>query len=176
MRRSSAVALMCMLASMFAVAQKSTSANPEPATATCNFDNQKQLTVQYQQLKLSKKDDDFIGHEARYGRVWEPGKKALTLYTNTPLTLAGNNLAVGAYTLYLIPDHRDWTLVVSRNTDVSAKYDKSKDLMRAPMEIGQLPLLEPEFSVYFAHTGPTECTMRVDIADTRAWVPFFEQK
>ena len=175
MRCSFVLTVACVLGSAFAFGQISAATSPAPVTATCNFNDQMQLAVQYQRLTLGKEGKDFLGHEAKYGQVWEPGEKALTLYTNTPLSIDGNSLAAGAYTLYLIPDRKDWTLIVSKNTDVGAKYDKSKDLVRARMDVGQLPSPEPDFSVYLAHSSPKVCTMRVDVADTRAWVPF-EQK
>jgi len=175
MRDFRPLAFLCILGCSFAFGQSSGPTAPGASTATCNFTEQKQLAVNYQPVTVGKHEDDFLGHKVPYGKVWEPGKKAMTLFTNAPLTIGGSSLPVGAYTMYLIPERKAWTLVVSKNTDVSAAYDKSKDLVRAPMEIGQLPSPEPAFSVYFAHTGPTECTMRVDLADTRAWVPF-EQK
>lgn len=175
MRCACVLALTFVAASCFAFGQNSTSTNPGPATATCNFSDQQQLAVEYQKLELSKNEKNFIGRQVPYGKVWEPGKQPLTLFTNSPVSIGGANVPVGAYTLYLIPEKNQWTLVVSKNTNKSAAYDQSKDLVRAPMQTGQLPAAEPDFSVYFAHTGPKECTMRVDVADTRAWVPF-EQK
>ena len=175
MRCAFVLAIMLAYSCGLAVAQNSTSTNPGPATASCNFNDQQQLAVQYQKLKLSKKEKDFLGHEVPYGKVWEPGKEPLTLFTNSPVTVGGTQVPVGAYTMYLIPDKEQWTLVISKNTNKSAAYDQSQDLLRAPMQVGQLPSPEPQFSVYFAHTGPKECTMRIDVVNTRAWVPF-EQK
>jgi hypothetical protein len=172
MRHAIVLAFACTLTACFAFGQNSTSTNPDSATAICNFTDQEQLTVRYNQMTLGKKDKDVLGHEVPYGKVWEPGKQPLTLFTNLPLSIGGTNVPIGAYTLYLIPDRKEWTLVVSKNTDMTAAYDKSKDLLRAPMQIGQLPAPESRFSVYFAHEGPGVCTMQVDIADTRAWVPF----
>lgn len=157
-----------------ALAQEAPSKTPNSQTATCNFDDQNQLAVQYPHLKIGD-EKEYIGHKVPYGKVWEPNKQPLTLFTNSPVTLAGTSVAPGAYTLYLIPERDRWMLVVSRNTDVKAKYDQAKDIVRAPMQTGQLMHEEPNFSIYWAHTGPKECTMRVDVADTRAWVPF-EQK
>ncbi len=175
MRCAFVFALALGASSCFGWGQNSTSTNPGPATATCNFSDQQQLAVQYQKLELGKSEKDFLGHQVPYGKVWEPGQQPLTLFTNSPVSIDGTKVPVGAYTVYLIPDKKEWTLVVSKNTSTSAAYDPSKDLVRAPMQIGQLPAPEPEFSVYFAHTGPKECTMRIDVADTRAWVPFQQQ-
>ncbi len=107
-----------------------------------------------------------------YNKVWTPGNQALTFFTNTPVNVAGTTLATGAYTLYLIPERKQWTLVVSKNTDLAAAYDASKDIVRAPMQVGTLLQPSPSFSVYFEHSGRQECTLRVDIAETGAWVPF----
>ncbi len=173
-----ALALACALAPSLGFGQSSTSSNPGAATATCNFNQQDQLAVRYQQVtvrKKERKEKEFLGHDVPYGKVWEPGEQPLTMFTNVAVSINGTSVPVGAYTLYLIPDRKEWTLIVSKNTDVKAPYDESKDLVRAPMKIGQLPAPESKFSVYFAHTGPEECTMRVDIADTRAWIPFQQQ-
>jgi hypothetical protein len=169
------VSCLCLVAACTALAQDPPAKDPGSSTATCNFDDQKQLAIEYQPLKVGDKDKDYVGHKVPYGKVWEPGKQPLTLFTNSPISLAGSSVAPGAYTMYLIPERNQWTLVLSRNTDLKAKYDQSKDLVRAPMQTGQLMHQEPDFSVYMAHTGPKECTMRIDVADTRAWVPF-EQK
>ena len=175
MRSAFVLAVTFLVATCFVFGQSSSSTVPGPATATCNFSDQQQLAVQYEQIPVGKKDQDVLGHQVPYGKVWEPGKQPLTLFTNSPVTVDGSRVPAGAYTLYLIPEKKEWTLVVSKNTDEKAAYDKAKDVVRAPMQIGQLPSPEPQFSVYFAHTGPNECTMRIDMADVRAWVPF-EQK
>lgn len=146
--------------------------DPGSATATCDFSDQQQLAVQYQEVTLGKRDkDNFLGHLVPYGKIWEPGKQPLKLFTNAPVSIAGTNVPVGAYTMYLIPNKKEWTLVVSKNTNPSAAYDPAMDIVRAPMEVGILTSPELKFNVSFEHTGPKECTIRVDIADVGAWVP-----
>ncbi len=173
MRHTFVLALVCILSSCFAVGQAAPSADPGSSTATCDFSNQQQLAVQYQPLTIAKKDkDNFLGHQVPYGKVWEPGKQSLTLFTNSPLTIAGTTIPVGGYTMYLIPNKKAWTLVVSKNTNPTATYDQAMDIVRAPMEIGILTATEAKFNVSFEHTAPNECTLRVDIADVGAWVPF----
>src|ERR1700734_1308531 len=116
MRHALVLALVCFFGSCFAFGQHSPATDPGSVTATCDFSDQQQMAVQYQELTLAKKDkDDFLGHQVPYGKIWEPGKQPLTLFTNAPLTIAGANLPVGAYTMYLIPNKKEWTLVVSKN-------------------------------------------------------------
>jgi hypothetical protein len=173
MRHAFVLALVCFLGSCLALGQKPPSTDPGSATATCDFSDQQQLAVQYQQLTVAKKDqENFLGHQVPYGKIWEPGKQPLTLFTNSPLMIAGASVPVGAYTMYLIPNKKAWTLVVSKNTNTSAAYDQTMDIVRAPMQVGVLTSPESKFNVSWEHTGPNECTLRVDIADVGAWVPF----
>jgi Protein of unknown function (DUF2911) len=145
------------------------------ATATCNFDSTKQLAVEYGRFTVDIKKQAF-GKEIPYGKVWAPGGKPMTMFTNIALTVDDKDLPVGAYTLFVIPDENKWTLIISRSTDMSGKYNKQQDLMRVPMELGELPNPEPQFSVYFAHVGADQCNMRVDLQSARAWVTFKEKK
>jgi len=173
MRHAFVLTLILVAGSYFTFGQNPTAPEAGSATATCDFTEQQQLAVQYQELRLGKKDkDNFLGHQVPYGKIWEPGKQPLKLFTNAPVTIAGVDVPVGAYTMYLIPNKKEWTLVVSKNTDTAAAYDQSKDIVRAPMQIGMLTAPELNFHVSFERSGPKECSIRVDIADVGAWVPF----
>lgn len=150
--------------------------SPAPqATVTCNFDTGKQVAVEYQPITVNSKKPIF-GHEIPYGRVWAPGGKPMTLFLDSPVTVNGKNIPEGAYTMFVIPSEKQWTLIVSKQTDTSGKYDEHQDLLRAPMDFGQLPNPEDQFSIYFAHIAPNQCSMRLDLADSRAWTIFQEQK
>ncbi|HLH05938.1 MAG TPA: DUF2911 domain-containing protein [Terriglobales bacterium] len=150
------------------------SADPT-ATAACNFDDDNQLAVNYDPITVGVKKK-VLGSEIHYDKVWSPGGKPMTLFTNTPLTIDGKEVPAGAYTLFVIPREKNWTLIISKSTDMSGNYDESKDLMRVPLEFGQLPQAEPNFSVYFAHTAPKECNMRMDLQKARAWTVFQQTK
>lgn len=142
-----------------------------PATAVCDFDSSAQLAVQYQPTSVNTSKPVF-GHEVPYNKVWAPGGKPMTMFLSHGVTVDGKDIPVGAYTMFVIPSPNKWTLVVSRNTDTSGKYDKDKDLLRVAMDWGELPSPESAFSIYFAQTAPGQCTMRVDLAKSRAWVDF----
>lgn len=51
-------------------------------TATCSFDADRELTVEYQRVSFNLKKPVF-GHEIPYGKAWAPGGKPLTLFTNS---------------------------------------------------------------------------------------------
>jgi Protein of unknown function (DUF2911) len=142
------------------------------ATATCNFDSAKQVAVEYQRIAFEVKKT-VLGKEIPYGKAWAPGGKPMTMFTNTPVTAAGKDIPIGAYTLFVIPEEKKWTLIISKS---SGKYDEQQDLARIPMQFGELLSPESEFSVYFAHVAPDQCSMRLDVDNVRAWVVISEKK
>jgi hypothetical protein len=135
--------------------------DPMAATATCNFDDEKQLVVQYQRVPINTKKP--LALQVPFGKVWAPGGKAMTLFTNTPVQIGSQTIPTGAYTLYVVPSARQWTLIISRSTDVSGNYDDQKDLVRVSLESGELPSPEAAFSLSFAHTAPQLCNIRMDL-------------
>lgn len=118
------------------------------ATATCNFDVNHQVVVEYQRFSVNSKTPAF-GPEIPYDKVWAPGGKPMTLFTNVPVTIGGHEIPVGAYTLFVIPSPKQWKLVVSKNTDTSGRYDEQDDRVRIPMDYGQLDQPESQFMGYF---------------------------
>ncbi len=132
----------------------------DESVASCNLDNGDQVAIRYHSVKAAGEKQEF-GSKIPYGTVWAPNNTPLVLFTSGSLSAANHNLTAGAYTLYLVPNKSDWTLVVSSQTDTKAKYDSSKDIVRVPMELGSLPTNQPQFKVILGHTGPNECSVRI---------------
>ena len=104
--------------------------------------------------------------------MWAPGGKPLTLFANTPFTVGGKKIADGAYTMFVIPDEKSWTLIISKSTDTSGNYDEAQDIARIPMQFGELAQTESAFFAYFAHVAANQCNLRLDMEKDRAWVAF----
>src|SRR5438552_14869793 len=77
-------------------AQKQSSAS-DSDTVSCNFADDKQITVRYNSVPFSKKE------RLRENKVWMPGGSAIILFTGADLKFGGKNIPTGAYTMYLIP-------------------------------------------------------------------------
>jgi len=150
-----------------AVAQSSDAAQGE--SAICAFEDGKQLTARYTSVTTPRADGPPVG------KVLTPGGSAMTFFTETDLVLGQSTIPTGGYTMYLIPTKKEWTLIVSKNTAVDAKYDEKLDLARGQMETGQLSSPAEKMSVYFGHTGPKKCEINIDFGKTRGWVTFMEK-
>jgi hypothetical protein len=132
-------------------------------TAVCNFEDGNQVSMQY---SAAVKDEPHNGH------VWSPG---ITLYVQVPLTLAGTAIPLGAYTVYLIPGGKNWTLVVNRNVTSGSAYDSAQDVARAPMDVGEIPDPIKQLQLSFAHMSAKQCSLRVYYLKTGAFTDFLEK-
>jgi hypothetical protein len=133
----------------------------EGASATCNFDAEKQLVVQYQPFAFNPKKG--LSGQVPLGKVWAPAGKPMSLFANTAVQVGSHMLPIGAYTLFVIPTSKQWTLIVSKSTDMTGAYDEKQDLVRVPMESGELPSPATNLNVAFEHIAPTECNLRLDL-------------
>ncbi len=138
-------------------------------SAICAFEDGKQLTARYNAIAAGRSDGPPLG------KVLTPGGSAMTFFTETDLILGETTIPTGGYTMYVIPAKKEWTLIVSRNTSVDARYDDKQDLARAQMETGQLSSPAEKLSLYFGHTGPKKCEINIDFGKTRGWVSFKEK-
>jgi hypothetical protein len=154
---------------LFPLASVAQSDGSPGESAICAFEDGKQLTARYTAMATARNDGPPVG------KVLTPGGSAMTFFTETDLVLGHSTIPTGGYTMYLIPAKKEWTLIVSKNTAVDAKYDEKLDLARGQMETGQLSSPAEKMSVYFGHTGPKKCEINVDFGKTRGWVTFMEK-
>ena len=161
--------LLCPLMLLSLAKAQQPSPAPESESAICAFEDGKQLTAHYTPVPAGHSDGPPIG------KVLMPGGSAMTFFTETDLGFGDSHIPTGGYTLYVIPGKKEWTLIVSKNTAVDAKYDEKQDLGRATMATGQLSSPADRLSVYFGHTGPKKCEINIDFGKTRGWVEFRER-
>jgi len=135
----------------------------DPETAYCNFTDGNQVSMQYY---------PGVKEQPRNGHVWSPG---ITLYVQVPLTLGGTPIPLGAYTVYLIPGGKNWTIIVNRNVTAGAAYDSSQDVAHAPMDVGEIPDPIKNLQLSFAHMSAKQCSLRVYYGKTGAFTDFLEK-
>jgi hypothetical protein len=141
----------------------------ESDTVSCNFADSKQITVRYNRVPVNKKE------KLRENKIWMPGDSAMVLFSGADLKFAGKEIPTGAYTMYLIPGRKNWTLVVSKNEKPESAYDPQQDVARGEMDLGQLSQPTRRLTLYFGQTGPKQCALRVYYGDTGAFTELNEQ-
>jgi hypothetical protein len=136
--------------------------------AVCSFGDGNQVSVRYQRRPVVHSE------ELPMGRPW-PASGSLFLFTPVALTVGNVSIPVGAFSLYVIPGHDKWTLIVNKNLIEGAKHDETQDLLRVPMNVGELGQPAPELTVSFAHVAPKQCNLRLYYGKTGSWAEFKEQ-
>jgi len=139
------------------------------ATAFCDFDDGQEVSIRYNSLIANAKD------EPRNGKVWAPGGAPMTLFTGVPLMLDSSTIPTGAYTVYVIPNKKEWTLIVNKNVTAGAAYDEKQDVARGSMELGEVDTPPKQVQVSFAHSAPKTCSIRLYFGKTGAFTDFKEK-
>jgi Protein of unknown function (DUF2911) len=142
--------------------------NSDVSTTTCTFEDGKELGVRYTP-ESSKKE------EMHTNELWPSSSSPMYLFTPTDLTIAGSAIPEGAYSMYVIPEKEKWTLIVDKNVSPGSLYDRKQDLLRTPMQLGQLSEPQRNIDVAFSHIAPRQCNLRIYYGKTGAWVEFKEK-
>jgi hypothetical protein len=159
------VLFMLLVPATLAMAQE---ADSQLQTTYCNFADDSQVSVQYNNSGKSKE-------EPKNGKVWEPGGSAMTLYTQVPVMLNHVEIPVGAFSVYTIPNKKEWTLIVNKNVTAGSKYDEAQDLVRAPMELGDLSPPVKTVQIAMARMAAKTCTLRISYGTVGAQADFMQK-
>lgn len=135
----------------------------DPQSTYCNFEDGNQVSIQY---------TPAVKEQPRNGRVWSPG---ITMFVQTPLTLGGTEIGLGAYSIHLIPDRKNWTLIVNKGVGAGVTYNASQDVAHASMDIGEIPEPTKTLQLTFAHMAAKQCSLRVYYQKTGAFADFMEK-
>jgi Protein of unknown function (DUF2911) len=103
------------------------------------------------------------------------GPTDVAFYADTSLSAGKTDIPIGAYSMYIVREKDDWTLVVNKNVSTGNKYDKHLDVVRMGMLMGQLSEPQKEFTVFFGHTDPRQCNMRIYYGKSGTWAEFKEK-
>ena len=64
-------------------------------------------------------------------KVWRTGaNNATELKISNPITIGGQELAAGTYSLYSIPGDSEWTIIINSKLSWGTQYDEKEDVMR----------------------------------------------
>ena len=121
----------------------------------------KSITIKYSSPSVRGRqifgDGGVVSKDSTYP-VWRAGANAATtLQTGADLDIAGLNVPVGAYTLYvLVKDPENWKLIVNKQTGQNGdSYDASMDLGRVDMKMEKSQALIEKLKYTITASGNT---------------------
>lgn len=81
----------------------------------------------------SARDRKIFGDLVQYGELWRTGANATTKISfSDEVTIEGNKVPAGTYSLFTIPGRDEWTIVLNKNTKLWGidGYDETEDVAR----------------------------------------------
>ncbi len=98
------------------------------------------------------------------GQVWRTGaNSATTLTFSDEVMIGGAKVAPGKYGLLSIPDKDNWTLILTKQTDVTspAAYKQESDVVRVPVKPMKLDQAVETFTMQFANVKPASVDLQL---------------
>jgi hypothetical protein len=98
----------------------------------------------------------------RWGRAWNPGaNEATSIEFSHAVNIEGQPLPAGTYTLWMIPQPDEWTVIFSSAVDIwHEPYRPGRDVLRVrvrPQSGDHMEVL----AFYFPEVGPDHATLRL---------------
>ncbi|MBV8729411.1 MAG: DUF2911 domain-containing protein [Acidobacteriia bacterium] len=114
-----------------------------------------------------------ISHDPTYP-VWRAGANdATALHTDADLDISGLRVPKGDYTLWVLPEANQWTLIVNKQTGQwGLEYQKNRDVGRVPMMTAKPAKLVETLKVALSSTGASQGKLEIAWENYDAWVPF----
>jgi Protein of unknown function (DUF2911) len=91
----------------------------------------------------------------------------MILFTQTTLLIGRSDVPIGAYSMYIIPGERQWTLIVNKNVDVRSRYDKLQDILRTNADRKPEPANEASSTCLRPHSSEAVQSAFVSREDRR---------
>ncbi|MBW3627962.1 MAG: DUF2911 domain-containing protein [Gemmatimonadetes bacterium] len=114
----------------------------------------------------------IFGTTVPYGEIWNPGAdKATRIELSHDLTVAGQPLPAGKYSIWAVPGATEWTLVFSRAWDVEhVPYPEGEDALRLRVRPQTGPHME-SLGFYFPMADADSATLVLHWAETMIPLP-----
>ncbi len=166
-------ALATIVPAQMSMAQDKSKRPSPPASAECKFSDGKTVKIDYSSPRAKgRKIFGAAGEKALVpdGQVWRTGANdATTFVADTNLTVGGQAVPAGSYTIFTIPKADAWTLIISKKTgEWGTDYPGEKeDQARAPMAVAKTPAMVENFTIAFDQQG-SKCMLRMEWENTKA--------
>jgi hypothetical protein len=98
---------------------------------------------------------DIFGALLKYGEPWRLGaNEATEIEFFRPVTIQGKRVAAGRYSMYAVPQEKEWTIVLNDNIYTwGLKQDTTKDVHRFRIPVTRTQQSIEDFTMVFQRTG-----------------------
>lgn len=150
--RMNVLLAVCLLALVTAVdAQQLKTPAPSPTQTIKQDFGLSSVELSYSRPAM--KGRKIFGDLVPFGKVWRTGANgATTLTFGDDVTIGGTKIPAGKYGLLTIPEKASWTIIISKQTDVTspAAYKQESDVVRVQAKPVSTSEAAQSFTIQFA--------------------------
>ncbi len=115
-----------------------------------------------------------FGDLVPFGKVWRTGANSATVLTfGDDVTIGGKKIPAGKYGLLSIPDKKEWTLIITKQLDVTspAAYKEDQDVVRISAETMKTDMDVETLTMQFANVKSNTCQLQICWEKTMVSLP-----
>lgn len=131
-------------------------------------------SIELSYSRPAMKGRKIFGDLVPFGNVWRTGANSATLLTfSDEVTIGGKKVPAGKYGLLSIPNKDSWTLIISKQLDVTspAAYKADMDVVRVDVNTMKMGEKMESFTMQFANIKPTSCELHIMWENTAVSLP-----
>jgi hypothetical protein len=147
---------------------------PQPSTTQEVKQNFGLSKIELSYSRPGMKGRKIFGDLVPYGKVWRTGaNSATTLTFGDDVTIGGKKIPAGKYGLLTIPNAGEWTVIITKQTDVTspAAYKQDQDVVRVTARPVNLGFPVETFSILFGDVTGNSCNLQIIWDDIVVAVP-----
>jgi hypothetical protein len=121
-----------------------------------------QIEVSYSRPGV--KGRKIFGDLVPYNKVWRTGaNNATTITFGDDVMINGTKIQAGKYGLLSIPGENEWTIIITKQTDVTnpSAYKQDQDVLRIPVKSYTLPFSIESFTISFNDITSNSCNLEL---------------
>ncbi|MBZ4190465.1 DUF2911 domain-containing protein [Niabella beijingensis] len=132
-------------------------------------------TIEWSYSRPSLKGRQLYTDLAPAGKLWRTGANgATTLTVSDAITMGGQTVPAGTYGLLTIPDRNAWTIILTKQTDVTSNptaYKESEDVVRIKVTPVTTKTITENFTIQLENITPTTAELQLSWGNVRVPVP-----
>jgi hypothetical protein len=164
---------------LFAIAASSvcfaqTLVTPQPSTTQTIKQNFGLSTIELSYSRPNAKGRAIFGELVPFGKVWRTGaNQATTLTFGDDVTIGDKKIAAGKYGLLSIPNKDSWTLIITKQLDVTspAAYKEESDLVRINVKPVTVANKVETFTMQLTNVKTSSCELNLLWENTSVSLP-----
>ncbi len=137
---------------------------PSPSTAQSIKQEFGLGSIELSYSRPNVKGRNIFGDLVPFGAVWRTGANSATTLTFTDeVIIGGTKIAAGKYGLLSIPGASEWTMIITKQTDVTSPsaYQQSMDVARFTVPTVSLPFSIESFMILFDKVRSNELELMI---------------